>query len=250
MPILETHRLTKDFGGFRAVDQVDLQVNEGTIHALVGPNGAGKTTLFNMLSGFLKPSSGTILFRGENITRLAPEQVARRGIGRSFQISSLFEQLMVIEHVFLALQSTTSLGYRFWLPERILDRFRDRAVEILAEVELVDVADREVHTLPYGQKRALELAVVLARSPALLLLDEPTAGMSVTDVDRITSLIKRVSARCTVVLVEHNMGVVSQLADHVTVLDSGSILAEGPYAVVRQDPRVITAYLGEAEIHA
>lgn len=250
MPVLETRGLTKDFRGFRAVDQVDLRVNEGTIHALVGPNGAGKTTLFNMLSGFLKPTEGAILFQGDNITHLPPEQIAQRGVGRSFQITSLFEHLTVVEHVSLALQSTTSLGYRFWLPERVLNRFRERAMELLAEVDLGEVADREVHTLPYGQKRALELALVLARSPKLLLLDEPTAGMSIDDVNRMTSLIRRISAGRTIVLVEHNMGVVSQLADQVTVLESGRILVEGPYEVVQRDPRVITAYLGEVHTPA
>jgi branched-chain amino acid transport system ATP-binding protein len=228
------------------VDKVDLAVEPGTIHALVGPNGAGKTTLFNLLSGFLKPTAGRIVLEGEEITNLQPDQIARRRVGRSFQITSLFEQLTVVEHVALALQSTTALGYQFWRPERVLGRFRQRALELLEEVGLLNVASREVHSLPYGQKRALELALVLAIEPKLLLLDEPTAGMGVEDVDRIISLIKRVRAGRTVVLVEHNMGVVSELADRVTVLQYGSVLAEGPYESVRQDPRVITAYLGEA----
>jgi branched-chain amino acid transport system ATP-binding protein len=246
LPVLETHALTKEFNSFRAVDKVDLAVEPGTIHALVGPNGAGKTTLFNLLSGFLKPTAGRIVLEGEEITNLQPDQIARRRVGRSFQITSLFEQLTVVEHVALALQSTTALGYQFWRPERVLGRFRQRALELLEEVGLLNVASREVHSLPYGQKRALELALVLAIEPKLLLLDEPTAGMGVEDVDRIISLIKRVRAGRTVVLVEHNMGVVSELADRVTVLQYGSVLAEGPYESVRQDPRVITAYLGEA----
>lgn len=249
MPILQTESLVKQFGGFRAVDRVDLAVEEGSVHALVGPNGAGKTTLFNLLSGFLQPTSGQIIFRGERITHLPPESIARKGIGRSFQISSLFEQVSVAEHVSLALQAATGLGYQFWAPERSLDRFRPRALELLGEVDLGDVADRAAHSLPYGYKRALELALALACSPTLLLLDEPTAGMSIADVDRITALIKRVSAGRTVVLVEHNMGIVAQLADRVTVLESGRVLAEGPYTTVRQDPRVIVAYLGE-EAHA
>jgi branched-chain amino acid transport system ATP-binding protein len=246
MAILETEGLTKDFRGFRAVDGVSLRVEEGTVHALVGPNGAGKTTLFNMLTGFLKPSDGRISFQGQDVTGLPPEKIARRGMGRSFQITSLFEQLTVLEHVALALQSATSLGYRFWLPERVLGRFREEALELLNQVGLAEVADREVRSLPYGQKRALELALVLALKPSLLLLDEPTAGMGLEDVERIIALIRRVRDGRTVVLVEHNMGVVAELADTVTILQYGSILAEGPYETVRQDPRVIEAYLGES----
>jgi branched-chain amino acid transport system ATP-binding protein len=244
-PILQTQGLTKRFRGFVAVDGVDLSVRAGSIHALVGPNGAGKTTLFNMLSGFVRPSAGRVMLRGEETTHLAPDQIARRGVGRSFQITSLFEQLSVIEHVSLALQAATGLGYRFWASDRALDRFRPRAAELLAEVGLDAAAEREAHTLAYGQKRALELALVLALEPQLLLLDEPTAGMGIEELAPITSLIRRIAVGRTVVLVEHNMGVVGELADRVTVLQRGSILAEGPYAEVRQDPRVVTAYLGQ-----
>ena len=244
-PILATENLTRDFRGLRAVNGVSLRVEEGTVHALVGPNGAGKTTLFNMLTGFLKPTSGRIALRGEDVTGLPPERMARRGMGRSFQITSLFEPLTVLEHVVLALQAGTSLGYRFWRSEKLLRRFRDEALGLLNDVGLADVAGREVHRLPYGQKRALELALVLALKPSLLLLDEPTAGMGIEDVDRIIQLVRRVRAGRTVVLVEHNMGVVSSLADRVTVFQYGGIVAEGPYETVRQDPRVIEAYLGE-----
>ena len=247
-PILQTEDLTMEFRGFRAVDGVSLSVTEGTIHALVGPNGAGKTTLFNMLTGFLKPSHGRIALRGQDVTGLPPDQMARRGMGRSFQITSLFEQLTVLEHVALALQSATNLGYRFWLPERVLGRFKEEALDLLTQVGLAEIADREVHSLPYGQKRALELALVLALKPELLLLDEPTAGMGIEDVDRIIALVRRVREGRTVVLVEHNMGVVSELADQVTILQYGRILAEGTYDTVRQDPRVIEAYLGEAHV--
>jgi branched-chain amino acid transport system ATP-binding protein len=246
VPILETHGLTKSFRGFRALERVDLRVDAGMVHALVGPNGAGKTTLFNLLSGFLKPTAGRILLEGEDVTGFPPEQIARRGVGRSFQITSLFEQLSAIEHVGLALQAKTSWGYRFWASARVLSRVRQRALEVLEQVGLATVANREVRSLPYGQKRALELALVLALEPRLLLLDEPTAGMSLEDVHRMIDLIKRVRAGRTVLLVEHNMGVVSELADRVTVLQHGTILAEGPYQEVRHDPRVIAAYLGEA----
>ena len=245
-PILATDNLTRDFRGLRAVNEVSLRVEEGIVHALVGPNGAGKTTLFNMLTGSLRPTSGRIAFRGEDVTGLPPERMARRGMGRSFQITSLFEPLTVLEHVVLALQASTSLGYRFWQSEKVLRRFRDEAVTLLDDVGLADVAGQEVHSLPYGQKRALELALGLALKPSLLLLDEPTAGMGIEDVDRIIDLIRRVRDGRTVVLVEHNMGVVSELADRVTVLQYGSILAEGRYDEVRQDPRVVEAYLGEA----
>ncbi len=245
MHLLEVQGLTKDFRGFRAVDNVDLAVEEGTVHALVGPNGAGKTTLFNMLTGFIKPTAGRIRFSGEDVTGLPPERIARRRMARSFQITSLFEQLTALEHVALALQSSTSLGYRFWQSDRVLDQFKERALAILGEVGLAEVAGRPVESLPYGQKRALEIALVLALEPRLMLLDEPTSGMSLEDVERMIALIRRVREGRTVVMVEHNMGVVSELADRVTILQRGAVLAEGPYAEVRDDPRVIEAYLGQ-----
>jgi branched-chain amino acid transport system ATP-binding protein len=245
MHLLEARGLTKDFRGFRAVDNVDLAVEEGTVHALVGPNGAGKTTLFNMLTGFIKPTAGRIVFDGDDVTGLPPDRIARRRMARSFQITSLFEQLTALEHVALALQSATSLGYRFWQSDRVLDQFKERALAILDEVGLAPFAGRTVESLPYGQKRALEIALVLALDPRLLLLDEPTSGMSLEDVERMIALIRRVREGRTVVMVEHNMGVVSELADRVTVLQRGAVLAEGPYVEVRDDPRVIEAYLGQ-----
>jgi len=243
--LLAVHGLTKDFRGFRAVNAVDLSVEEGTIHALVGPNGAGKTTLFNMLTGFIKPTAGRIVFDGEDVTKLPPELIVRRKMARSFQITSLFEQLTVVEHVVLALQAETHLGYRFWQSEKVLARFRERALELLTQVGLAEIAERQVASIPYGQKRALEMALVLALEPRILFLDEPTAGMSLDDVGRIIALIRRIRIGRTVVLVEHNMGVVSELADRVTVLLRGSVLAEGTYGEVRDDPRVIDAYLGQ-----
>jgi len=242
--ILRTHSLSKEFRGFHAVRSVDLSVGDGTVHALVGPNGAGKTTLFNLLTGFLKPSGGRIAFAGHDITGQPPERIARRGVARSFQVTSLFEQMTAREHVELALQSGTGLGRRFWRSDRLMRRFSSRAVELLDEVGLAPLADRPAGSLPYGHKRALELALALALDPALLLLDEPTAGMGLEDVERTVALIARVRAGRTVVMVEHNMSVVGSLADTVTVLQRGEVLAEGTYDEVKADPRVIEAYLG------
>ncbi|GGM86131.1 ABC transporter ATP-binding protein [Dactylosporangium sucinum] len=239
--------LTRDFRGFRAVDGVNLDVAAGSVHALVGPNGAGKTTLFNLLTGFLTPTAGRILLDGADITGLPPERVARRGVARSFQITSLFPQQTVRAHVELALQGGTSLGWRFWRSDRLLHRFRDRADALLADVGLADAGDQLAGSLAYGRKRALELAIALALDPKVLLLDEPTAGMGLEDVDRTVELIAGVRAGRTVVLVEHNMSVVGRLADRVTVLQAGRVLAEGPYDEVRADDRVVEAYLGSAD---
>lgn len=243
---LRTEGLTKDFRGFRAVSSVDLEVAEGTVHALVGPNGAGKTTLFNLLTGFLKPTSGRITVFGDDVTGMAPERITRHGVARSFQITSLFENLTPREHVEIALQGLTNQGLKFWRSEKLLGRRRDEVDRLLAEVGLTELADKPTGLMAYGQKRALELALVLAVEPRLLLLDEPTAGMGIEDVDRTIELVRRIAEGRTVVFVDHNMHVVAHLADRVTVLQQGSVLAEGPYDEVRADPRVITAYLGEA----
>lgn len=242
--ILVTHDLSKEFQGFRAVNSVALSVAEGTVHALVGPNGAGKTTLFNLLTGFLRPSGGRIAFAGEDITGQPPERIAALGIARSFQVTSLFPQMSAREHVELALQSGTGLGHRFWRTDKVMRRFSGRARELLGEVGLADLAERPAGSLPYGQKRALELALALALDPRLLLLDEPTAGMGLEDVDRTVALIERIREGRTVVMVEHNMSVVGSLADTVTVLQRGEVLVAGPYEQVKADPRVIEAYLG------
>jgi branched-chain amino acid transport system ATP-binding protein len=247
-PILTARGLAKEFRGFRAVDGVDLDVAEGKVHALVGPNGAGKTTLFNLLTGFLKPTAGKITLGGRDLTGRSPEQVARLGVARSFQITSLFAQMTARGHLELALASSTPLGWRFWRSDRLLARFRDRALELLDQVGLADHAEVPAGTLAYGRKRALELALALALDPKVLLLDEPTAGMGLEDVDRTVRLIQQVRAGRTVVLVEHNMTVVSSLADQVTVLQHGQVLVEGPYAEIRHDPRVISAYLGDADV--
>ncbi|MBV1853125.1 ABC transporter ATP-binding protein [Catellatospora tritici] len=242
---LSARGLTRDFRGFRAVDGVDLDITEGSVHALVGPNGAGKTTLFNLLTGFLAPTSGRIEACGRDITGLPPEQVARLGVARSFQITSLFPGMTAVEHVELALQGT---GWQFWRSDKILRRHRPRALELLDLVGLADLAVHTADSLAYGRKRALELALALALDPKVLLLDEPTAGMGLEDVDRTVDLIGRVRDGRTVVLVEHNMAVVGALADRVTVLQSGRVLVEGGYDEVRADDRVITAYLGTADV--
>jgi branched-chain amino acid transport system ATP-binding protein len=243
-PILSVRGLVRQFRGFRAVDGVDLDVAEASVHALVGPNGAGKTTLFNLLTGFLAPTAGRIELCGVDITGQAPERIARLGVARSFQITSLFPALTAREHVELALQGATALGWRFWRSDGLLRRFRGRAQGLLAQVGLTDAAEQPAGSLAYGRKRALELALALALEPRLLLLDEPTAGMGLEDVDRTVELIAAVRPGRTIVMVEHNMSVVGRLADRVTVLQAGRVLAEGPYADVREDPRVISAYLG------
>ncbi|MCG5455318.1 ABC transporter ATP-binding protein [Micromonospora sp. PSH03] len=245
--LLSARGLTRDFRGFRAVDDVDLDVASDSVHALVGPNGAGKTTLFNLLTGFLRPSGGRIELGGRDVTGLPPEQVARLGVARSFQITSLFPQLSAREHVALALQSPSGLGWRFWRSAKLMGRYTERADELLAMVGLAELAHAPSASLAYGRKRALELAIALALDPKVLLLDEPTAGMGLEDVDRTVELIGRVRQGRTVVMVEHNMSVVGRLADTVTVLQAGKVLVEGPYERVRADERVITAYLGAAD---
>ncbi|HEU5160123.1 MAG TPA: ABC transporter ATP-binding protein [Streptosporangiaceae bacterium] len=246
-PMLKVRALIREFRGFRAVDGVDLDVAEGSVHALVGPNGAGKTTLFNLLTGFLKPTGGSVLLEARReLAGRRPEAIARLGVARSFQITSLFAELTPRQHVELALASGTGLGWRFWRSDRALRRFAERAGELLDQVGLADHGDVPAGSLAYGRKRALELALALALDPKVLLLDEPTSGMGVEDVDRTIELIRKIRAGRTVVLVEHNMNVVASLADRVTVLQHGKVLVEGPYAEVRRDPRVIAAYLGDS----
>ncbi|MES2423292.1 MAG: ABC transporter ATP-binding protein [Pseudomonadota bacterium] len=242
--ILQTAGLTKEFKGFAAVQGVDLNVRRGNIHALIGPNGAGKTTVFNLLTKFLQPTAGTILFNGIDITKEAPAQIARRGVVRSFQISATFPHLTVLENVRVALQRKMGNSFHFWSPQSRLDVLRDRAVELLESVDLGDYIDATTIELPYGRKRALEIATTLALEPELMLLDEPTQGMGHEDVGRVVELIRKVSAGRTILMVEHNLSVVETLSDVITVLQRGSILAEGPYSVVSKDPRVLEAYVG------
>ena len=246
--ILETRQLTKEFKGFVAVNQVDLKVRRGSIHALIGPNGAGKTTCFNLLTKFITPTRGNILFNGTDITGEAPAHIARRGIIRSFQISAVFPHLTVLENVRVALQRKLGTSFHFWRSERSLDALNDRAVELLQAVDLGAYVHHTTVELSYGRKRALEIATTLAMDPELMLLDEPTQGMGLEDVDRIRQLIKKVSANRTILMVEHNMSVVASIADTITVLQRGATLAEGPYAEVSKNPAVVEAYMGTVNV--
>ena len=245
--ILETRGLTKEFKGFVAVSEVNLKIVRGTIHALIGPNGAGKTTCFNLLTKFLTPTRGQILFNGEDITRDTPEHIARRGIVRSYQISSVFPHLTALENVRIALQRPTGLSFQFWRSERSLEHLNERALALLDQVDLRPFASTETVSLPYGRKRALEIATTLATEPELMLLDEPTQGMGHEDVGRVVELIRKVAAGRTIMMVEHNLNVVANLSHTITVLARGAILAEGPYAEVSKNPRVLEAYVGTPE---
>jgi branched-chain amino acid transport system ATP-binding protein len=245
--VLETEGLTKEFRGFVAVKNVTLRVRRGTIHALIGPNGAGKTTCFNLLTKFLTPSGGRIAYDGRDITGARPADVARLGLVRSFQISAVFPNLSVLENVRIAVQRQRGRSFDFWRSERLLDRFNGRALELIDAVGLGAFAGTIAAELPYGRKRALEIATTLALDPATMLLDEPTAGMGHEDIGRIAGLIKRVAANRTVLMVEHNLGVVADLSDTITVLARGEILAEGDYATVSRSPQVIEAYMGTTD---
>ncbi|MEY2622441.1 MAG: hypothetical protein RIT26_2261 [Pseudomonadota bacterium] len=242
--ILKTDNLVKEFKGFVAVNGVSLQVKRGDIHALIGPNGAGKTTVFNLLTKFLPPTRGQIHFNGVDITHEKPAQTARRGIVRSFQISATFPHLSVLENVRIALQRASGQSFHFWRSEKILNRLDARALELLETVDLQDYAATLAVELAYGRKRALEIATTLATEPELMLLDEPTQGMGHEDVDRVTQLIKKVSANRTILMVEHNMNVVASIADTISVLQRGQVIAEGPYAQVSTNPQVLEAYMG------
>jgi branched-chain amino acid transport system ATP-binding protein len=242
--ILETRGLSKEFRGFVAVKGVDLRVKRGTIHALIGPNGAGKTTCFNLLTRFLPATAGTIVYKGQEITSDSPADVARKGLVRSFQISAVFPHLTVLENVRIALQRRRGASFDFWRTDRVLHAFDARARELLAAVALEEFEQTHAGELSYGRKRALEIATTLALEPELMLLDEPTAGMGHEDVDRIAALIQRVAKDRTVLMVEHNLGVVASLSNTITVLARGEVLAEGDYQSVSKNPAVVAAYLG------
>lgn len=242
--ILATRDLTIEFKGFKAVDGVSLSVREGTIHALIGPNGAGKTTCFNLLTKFLTPTKGEIFYKGQDITQTKPAEVARLGMVRSFQISAVFSQFTAMENVRVALQRRRGDSFDFWRPEGVLRQYNREASELLEAVGLSEYANTRAGELSYGRKRALEVATTLALDPAMLLLDEPLAGMGHEDVDRMAALIKRVSANRTILMVEHNLSVVATLSDQITVLARGKVLAEGDYATVSGNEKVVEAYMG------
>jgi len=242
--ILETRGLTKEFRGFTAVHAVDLQIRRGTIHALIGPNGAGKTTVFNLLTKFLEPTAGEIIYAGDDITAERPSDIARRGMVRSFQISAVFPHLTVRDNVRIALQRKLGSSFHFWRSQRVLDSLNPRADALLDAVGLTGFGEALASELPYGRKRALEIATTLALDPVMLLLDEPMAGLGQEDIGRISALIRQVAVERTVLMVEHNLSVVADLSDVITVLTRGRILAEGDYAAVSKNPGVVEAYLG------
>jgi len=242
--ILETSGLTKEFAGFVAVSDVNLKVRRGTIHALIGPNGAGKTTCFNLLTKFLQPTRGQIRYKGQDITAMKPADVARLGLVRSFQISAVFPHLTALENVRVALQRQHGSSFDFWRSKSVLDQYNGRARELLEDVGLSDFANTPAVEMPYGRKRALEIATTLALDPEMMLLDEPMAGMGHEDIDKVAALIKRISQKYTILMVEHNLNVVANLSDTITVLTRGKVLAEGDYATLTKHPQVKEAYLG------
>jgi branched-chain amino acid transport system ATP-binding protein len=247
--ILSTSGLTKEFAGFTAVNGVDLRVKRGTIHALIGPNGAGKTTCFNLLTKFLAPTRGSIVYNGRDITRQKPAEIARLGLVRSFQISAVFPQLSVMNNVRIALQRKRGDSFDFWRSEEVLRSLDKEALALVEAVGLSSFADLPAVELSYGRKRALEIATTLALDPEMLLLDEPMAGMGREDIERIATLIRKVSKNRTILMVEHNLSVVASLSDRITVLARGQVLAEGDYATVSKDPRVVEAYIGSGVGH-
>src|SRR5688500_11115001 len=245
--ILETRELTKEFKGFVAVKNVSLKVRRGSIHALIGPNGAGKTTCFNLLTHFLEPTRGQIFFKGREITGSAPARIARMGLVRSFQISAVFPHLTVLENVRIALQRKRGRSFDFWRSDQVLKGLESTARELVSDVNLSEFEETVAVELPYGRKRALEIATTLALDPEMMLLDEPTAGMAHEDVERIAALIKQVAVDRTVLMVEHNLSVVENLSQTITVLARGEVLAEGDYATVSRNAEVIQAYMGAGD---
>jgi branched-chain amino acid transport system ATP-binding protein len=248
--ILEARDLRKEFSGFLAVDGVDLQVEEGTVHALIGPNGAGKTTTFNLLTKFIDPTSGSIFFRGQDITRMPPAKIAKLGMVRSFQISAIFPSLTLRENLLIAMQLHSNQSFTFWRPSRVDASMNDRINQLLEQVGLLQEAGSIAGDISYGKRRALEIATTLALDPAVLLLDEPMSGLGGEDIHRITQIIQSFKGNKTVLMVEHNLSVVASLSDKITVLARGRKIAEGTYAQVSVEPEVQTAYIGNVSVTA
>lgn len=246
-PILETRHLRKVFGGLVAVEDVSIQIEPGITHSIIGPNGAGKTTFFNLLSGKYRPTSGAIIFKGQDITHLPFHRRAHIGIGRSYQITNIFPNLTVLENVRLAAQALSRVTFNFLRRADVYRNFTTRAMETLELVGLADTAHLPANTLPHGGKRKLELAILLAPDPELMLLDEPTAGMASEQVPELMSTIRSIHANTqkTIVMVEHNMRVVMDISDRITVMHLGSVLAEGTPAEVAANQTVQNVYLGE-----
>lgn len=245
--LIRAHEIVKSFSGFRALDGLSFGVREGSIHAVIGPNGAGKSTLLGVLSGFVRATSGRVTIGSADTTKLDGASIARMGVVRSFQISSIFPHCSALENVKIALQSRSNLSWRFLEPARAAAVFDEPAYRVLAAVGIESESDTPAANLAYGKKRALELAIAVSQEPSVLLLDEPTAGMGAEDVERTIALIREIARARTVVLVEHNLRVVEHLCDRVTVLARGKVLAEGRYDEVRADERVVEAYLGGAK---
>ncbi|HSR45260.1 MAG TPA: ABC transporter ATP-binding protein [Acidimicrobiia bacterium] len=245
--ILETRNLTREFGALVAVDDVSVSIEAGSLHSIIGPNGAGKTTFFNLVSGTLRPTGGRVFFKGDDITQLPVHRTIHRGIGRSFQITNLFPNLTVLENVRLAAQAMGGDSLRFFRSHRRFGQYFDRAMDVLDQVGLTDKAAQLAGTLPHGDQRKLELGMILAPDPEVLMLDEPTAGMASEQVPELMRLVQSIqeSGDKTVVLVEHNMNVVMSVSDRITVMHQGALLAEGSPAAISADERVQTAYLGE-----
>jgi branched-chain amino acid transport system ATP-binding protein len=243
--VLRIQNLTKNFGGLRVTDDVTLDVMPGELHAVIGPNGAGKTTLINQISGLLAPDAGTIMFAGEDVTNVPVAARAQRGLARSFQITSILPRFSVLENVALAVQARRGTSFRFFGHAADEEELNAPALAALAQVGLAERADAPAGELSHGEKRALELAIALAMEPKLLLLDEPMAGTGHDETERLVAVLRSLKGRFPMVLVEHDMTAVFALADRISVLIYGSILASGPPDVVRADPAVVTAYLGE-----
>ena len=244
--IFETHNLRKEFGALVAVDDVSIQIRKNTLHAIIGPNGAGKTTFFNLLSGNIEPTGGRVVFKGRDITHKPVHRTIHFGIGRSFQITNIFPNLTVFENIRLACQALGMDNFKFWQASSYFKKYEDRTWEVIETVGLKDRANTLARTLPHGDQRKLELGMILAPDPEVLLLDEPTAGMAAEQVPELIALVQEIqqAGNKTVMLVEHNMNVVMRVSDQITVMHLGKVLAEGTPSEIAANKDVQTAYLG------